>query len=554
MSKKDKLFLIAVNVLLFVLMIYPIFLGGIIGGYDPGFHMARIHALATNLASGHFPNPIGFEYLNGFGYGVGFFYGNFFLYPFAVLDLLGLSAYRAYILCLMTFVLANIISINLVVHKLFHNAWATIISGPLYLGSFYFFQVIYIRAAAGELMAFAIIPWILLGLFKLLQGESKYWLVLGISFSALLVTHILSFLILLVTAAILVLLNFVTLVKNKTIWQSFLKAGILALGLSSFFLFSFIQQYIAQPYVSTAVDQYGNKLIILYSIWMKNHFFDATIFSSMNGPVLFWGLMVSLVYYLIKNHGLYFQNKIIMQSFIIVFLFGSLILSPNLLQVAVHHFKPMILLQSITRVNVVILPLSVFIIANCFGQLMTKLPKYHHQIITGLMAGLILLSIMVPIKQNLHDVEARKGPIADWSISLGEYEPKAFMKYNTDHNFQISPKSLEKSEGFKITENNHHHAVVSISDNQGERVMMLPRIYYRGLQVKTFYNGKKIQNSAISKNGLAAVKLPADFESGQVEIQYSSTVLARLGWLISLCTLVLLMVIVLRKISIPKVE
>lgn len=53
-------------------------------GYDPKFHIARLQTLAHNLQAGHFPNPIGFEYLHTLGYGVGFFYSNFFfiLSPF----------------------------------------------------------------------------------------------------------------------------------------------------------------------------------------------------------------------------------------------------------------------------------------------------------------------------------------------------------------------------------------------------------------------------------------------------------------------------------------
>src|SRR5699024_10111305 len=110
--KREKTILIILDIITLILVSYPIFQGGIIGGYDPGFHMARIQTLASNIASGHFPNPIGFEYLNHFGYGIGFFYGNFFIYPFAWLHLLGVSIYDSYVTYLIVFTILNIISIN----------------------------------------------------------------------------------------------------------------------------------------------------------------------------------------------------------------------------------------------------------------------------------------------------------------------------------------------------------------------------------------------------------------------------------------------------------
>lgn len=242
MNTREKRYLIVADIFILILAIYPIFLGAVVGGYDPGFHMGRIQTLASNISAGHFPNPIGYEYLNKFGYGVGFFYGNLFIYPFALLHLLGLSLYRSYIVYIVSFVILNIFSINFVVHKLFHNSWATIISAPIYLSSYYLYGVMYYRAAAGELVALAIIPWILLSLFKIVKGEYKYWYMLGIGFSLLLATHVLSFLITVSAAIFIFILNLKSVFKDKKIFYSYVKGAFLFLGLSAVFLFSFVEQ------------------------------------------------------------------------------------------------------------------------------------------------------------------------------------------------------------------------------------------------------------------------------------------------------------------------
>lgn len=540
MNNNEKRFLVIIDLFVFALLIYPIFLGGIVGGYDPGFHMARIQTLASSLASGHFPNPIGFEYLDKFGYGIGFFYGNFFIYPFAILKLLGATTFQAYVLYLVTFVFLNIISINYVVHKLFNNNWATILSAPIYLSSYYFVGVIYFRAAAGELIAFAIIPWIFLSVFKIIHEHDNYWIMLGISFSLLLVTHILSFLITLGAVILFFLMNLVLIFKHKSIFMSFLKGALLFLGLSSVFLFSFVEQYLTQKYVSTAVDKTGKYLIFVNSDWLPNHLFDSLQFVSINGTFLVLLLIFSFIYYLVKGKGFHFTDRIIPQSFIVIILYGLLILSPILLHLVTSVFKPLILLQVMTRVNVVILPLLTFVVANALGEIIGKMNKFKFPTTAILIAILAIITINFPIKNNLNIVAQKKAPIPQLSVSMGEYEPNDFMNYNNENNFKLNTHFLEKHENYSVMKNDHHQVTVDIDGDQGGKTLMLPRIYYKGYQIKLHSHGKAIVKPAVSKNGLVAVNLPNDFKSGKVRVTYRLTKIARIGWVISLLSLTFL--------------
>lgn len=97
----------------FVLAVMPIWLNGIRGGYDPNFHMGRILAVADGIRAGHFPNPIGYRYLDGLGYGVGFFYGNFWLYPFAFFVAHGAAVAQVYTVLLCVLVIGAMVTIGL---------------------------------------------------------------------------------------------------------------------------------------------------------------------------------------------------------------------------------------------------------------------------------------------------------------------------------------------------------------------------------------------------------------------------------------------------------
>lgn len=552
MKNKEKVFLAISDILIFVILTYPILKGGVVGGYDPGFHMARISTLASNISHGHFPNPIGFEYLDKLGYGVGFFYGNFLLYPFAIVNALGLSSYHSYLLFLFVFAALNIFSINFVVNKLFNNAWATIVSAPIYLSSYYFYGVIYMRAAAGELIAFALIPWILLSTFKLVKGHTNYWPMLSISLGLLFVSHILSFLITLGTVLIIFIMNIIPVFKNKKIFISFVKSGLLFLGLTSVFLFSFIQQYTAQKYIDTSKTADGQYGIIVNAMLKKNPIFDTQQFLPVNGTFLVILLLASLIFYLIKAKGFHFSDNLIPQAFIIIVLYSSLLLSTDLLKLAVKIFKPLVLLQVISRVDVIILPLLTFVVANALGQIITHTGKLKIPVTAVFLIVIAVITISFPIKSNLAFVANRKGPITPLSVSMGEYEPEDFMKYMTANNFQVTTKSIAKSEGFKVVHNDHNVVTVKIDNNTKNRTIMLPRLYYKGYQVSLNSNGKEVIVPTEVKNGLVAATLPKSFHSGRISVEYKMTTVAKIGWAISIMTLLLSGYLIFKKRFIQK--
>lgn len=549
MNKREKTILIILDIITLILVSYPIFQGGIIGGYDPGFHMARIQTLASNIASGHFPNPIGFEYLNHFGYGIGFFYGNFFIYPFAWLHLLGVSIYDSYVTYLIVFTILNIISINCVMQKLFHNSWATILSAPIYLSSYYVIGIIYFRAAAGELIALAIIPWIILSLQEVLQRKYQYWPLLAITATLLLVTHILSFLIIVTTALLMCLFNLKTILKNKQLLRSLLKSAALFLGLGSLFIFSFVQQYLAQPYTDTAKIADGRYSILVIANLM-HHNFDTKQFIAINGTFLTLLLLLAAVYYLIRTiKKPYLNNPFIWQSFLIIAIYGAFILSPNLLSAAVYTFKPLAVLQVITRVNIVILPLLTLLVANALGKIITNFPKAQLPFVSLFTLVVIVITISFPIKTNLKTTASNKTPIAPYSTSMSEYEPKKFNEYNSANNLRVNSAFLEQKEHYEVIQNNHHLLKINLKNNSGKRLIMLPRTFYQGYQIETTYNGKITLQKARTEHGLVATELPADLKNGTIIVRYKTTTLAKLGWLITLFSLVILIRILFKNKS-----
>ena len=91
----------AVCYLVIILMAsIPLFNNYLIRGHDIYFHLMRIEGLAQGLGAGEFPVRIQPAWYDGYGYAVSVFYSDLFLYPAALLRLLGISlqdAYKVYV-------------------------------------------------------------------------------------------------------------------------------------------------------------------------------------------------------------------------------------------------------------------------------------------------------------------------------------------------------------------------------------------------------------------------------------------------------------------------
>lgn len=548
MSQKHRYYLIISNLCIFIIITYSLFTWGVQGGYDPVFHIDRIHTLATNLSHGHFPNPIGFEYLNHFGYGLGFFYGNFCLYPFALLNILGISSYHCYLLFILCCVLAAIVAIDFLVHKLFKKDWATIVAAPLYLSSYYYIGTIYFRGAAGELLAFAITPWIFLGLLEMIKGRHHYWPLLAVSFALLLVTHILSFFILAATALILIVLNLSQLWRQRGLFLSFCKSAALFLGLSMVFILPFIEQYFAQTYLDTSKNPGENTYLVIADIANSNPFFSPSRVIHLNGGFIFTLFLLSIIWNIYQYQQQKNFNHNLKQAYSLIFILGLFIISPLALRILVKLFPPIVFLQIINRLNVAILPLTVLVIAKFCADFISTLSIKKSPLLILFLAAISIITIMIPLRQNKQTMAPRRVSTPNYftySISRGEYEPQALYNYIAKHNFHIVPNSIARKGHYHILINNHQKLQLQFNKDVNSALIMCPRTYYLGYQA--FQNHEKIPIT--SKNGLVTLRIRHISKLETVNITYRLTKLAKLGWIIFIITLISMFSIFIKKVG-----
>lgn len=548
---KENIFSEIVFILTLIAILLLIGMRAIPGGYDPNFHMARIHTLANNIAAGHFPNPIGFNYLGGLGYGVGFFYGNFWLYPFAILVALGLPVYAVYRLLVVVLAIGAMIAINWSTYQLTNRKEIAAIIMPFYVLNNYYISMVFGRAAIGEAIAYIFIPLIIIETLNIITGKPVSYVKYGLLMAGLLVSHLLSFMMVLGLITLFLLLNIVTLFRHLKRLLIVIKGGVIGAGISAVFLLPLIQQYLFQPFRNTAVDDQGNLMLPSSSLNLVTAINPKSINLLQQGyvgPLIIILVIIAIIFWLIKIK----QSTIEVRTILISTLFLSLILYSKVIVLFLSdHVKSINVMQEMWRLNLLLIPLYLFLIATWIANLKLTTSK-----ILGIISiCLLLISFAFTSKITLGFVRGRYQLLqinyqTNYGISRGEYLPKAFVKSYPDWRDMTPKKVVEKEPGVKIKTNNYHELILSVPGKI--KSVVIPKLYYVGYQYQVKTKNKLTSFKLVKENaeGLGIVKLTPTRESKEVIVKYKQTTWAILGWIISgltLCFLVIRLAIKKRK-------
>lgn len=223
----------------------PLFNNYLIRGHDIYFHLMRIEGLAQGLRAGEFPVRIQPAWYDGYGYAVSVFYSDLFLYPAALLRLLGISlqdAYKVYVvLCNVATTLISGYSFG----KIFRKREIGVFGSCLYTLAPYRLVNLYTRGALGEYTGMIFWPLLIYSCVLLLNEDrnkvqiQKGAVLMGISMAGILQSHMLT-----AEIACMVLLLLVIVHCRRTFHKEVMLAGCgavaAALGLSAWFLIPFL--------------------------------------------------------------------------------------------------------------------------------------------------------------------------------------------------------------------------------------------------------------------------------------------------------------------------
>ena len=216
-------------------------------GHDSGFWMYRISDLAAEMDKQgltNFPYRIYSESYDSYGYGVPLFYSDLILYIPAYFVTLGMPVTYAYklliaFLCIMRYFIA-------------YSCYHKLLSKETGISHFFAFLVtfftysmesFFIRASLGEIFASSFLPLIAICIYLIFTKNASAtvyrWLAVGAFF--IICSHVITVFITVIAVIIYIIVNIAKLTKERI--TGLIGAGLLAIGLSAFWLLPFVEQY-----------------------------------------------------------------------------------------------------------------------------------------------------------------------------------------------------------------------------------------------------------------------------------------------------------------------
>lgn len=507
--KKETIIDILICVLMTCICLFSFFDSKIIVNIsqDITFHINRFVGLANAFEEGQILPKIYPYANNGFGYATPLFYCDLFLYPFAILYHFGLSVVWCYKLCVLFYTTLGNIFIYLIFKKETNNRKLSLLASFLYLTCSYHLLNIFIRGALGEILAMTFVPLVLYALYRILVKHEDCFIFLGISFSLLVQSHLISsllygifFFCMIVVFLIMNRKDF-SLIKKTII--TIIKGTTLALLLCAWYLLPMFEQMYSQTFWLSVNSQYNN---INTTIQPVSDLIRSSSYKFIPGIGIVL-VLFNILYLLVKKNK-YITIIIIYILFMYLIIFG--LIPGTILNVAQFYF----------RFYIVIFPLSIIVMLYVLSEL-----KYKNILIVFSILILFTNAVVTNIKMmndgeyylNNNATINEVNSITSYKYNLdynhdelggAEYLPYTeYMDYNND---LLAIKYIDKNKQMidYIYEYDRHFSNIEfICDNEDELELLLPLSYYKGYKAYEMIDGvyKNIDISINEKYKLIVV-------------------------------------------------
>ena len=507
--KKETIIDILICVLMTCICLFSFFDSKIIVNIsqDITFHLNRFVGLANAFEEGQILPKIYPYANNGFGYATPLFYCDLFLYPFAILYHFGLSVVWCYKLCVLFYTTLGNIFIYLIFKKETNNRKLSLLASFLYLTCSYHLLNIFIRGALGEILAMTFVPLVLYALYRILVKHEDCFIFLGISFSLLVQSHLISsllygifFFCMIVVFLIMNRKDF-SLIKKTII--TIIKGTIIALLLCVWYLLPMFEQMHSQTFWLSVISQYNN---INTTIQPVSDLIRSSSYKFIPGVGIV--LVLFNILYLMVKKNRYITIIIIYILFMYLIIFG--LIPGTILNVAQFYF----------RFYIVIFPLSIIVMLYVLSKL-----KYQNVLIVFSILILFTNAVVTNIKMmndgeyylNNNATINEVNSITSYKYNLdynhdelggAEYLPYTeYMDYNND---LLAIKYIDKNKqmiDYIYEYDRHFSSIEFICDNEDELELLLPLSYYKGYKAYEMIDGvyKNIDISINEKYKLIVV-------------------------------------------------
>lgn len=508
-----------------LLYLFPAFKNmEIFGFYDTAFHINRALSLESIFSS-----PINFETFRSYGMQVNNFYPWLTLYPlFLLIKFTNLAI--GYNLFLYIVTLITLFICHYVMYEITKKHVTSSFFAIIYTTSSFRSVEIFLRGAMGELLAMSILPLILLGFIKLYDSKKESWVMLAISMTLLIYTHVLSVAMTMVMIIIALIIQFYRKKKIEIfLIIKLIKAAIVTLLLSLAFIGPMIEQTLYQDLNRPYVD-----ILQKRAIYLGKEF----LIGSIDSELLSFGIGLTLLICLII---LTFNFKKLGILSKITYIMGiiSILLCTKIF--------PWFALQN-TPLNIIQAPWRFMIFSTLFISFSVSLfisPQLEKFSYTRIRNFILLLILAISILNYSSVVNMVKEMNFQGTYSNEQME----NKLEEFENFDYVPIGYKKDQlllkNHQVTEDgqviyssfspNKDEITFTFKSSKGKTIV-LPVFRYKGLTVTV--NSK---NATVLKQGGPFVTVKSESGINKVTIRYSYTFFSKISLFISIITLIVLL-------------
>ncbi|HAQ0537110.1 TPA: hypothetical protein IWP43_002294 [Enterococcus faecium] len=508
-----------------LLYLFPAFKNmEIFGFYDTAFHINRALSLESIFSS-----PINFETVRSYGMQVNNFYPWLTLYPlFLLIKFTNLAI--GYNLFLYIVTLITLFICHYVMYEITKKHVTSSFFAIIYTTSSFRSVEIFLRGAMGELLAMSILPLILLGFIKLYDSKKESWVMLAISMTLLIYTHVLSVAMTMVMIIIALIIQFYRKKKIEIfLIIKLIKAAIVTLLLSLAFIGPMIEQTLYQDLNRPYVD-----ILQKRAIYLGKEF----LIGSIDSELLSFGIGLTLLICLII---LTFNFKKLGILSKITYIMGiiSILLCTKIF--------PWFALQN-TPLNIIQAPWRFMIFSTLFISFSVSLfisPQLEKFSYTRRRNFILLLILAISILNYSSVVNMVKEMNFQGTYSNEQME----NKLEEFENFDYVPIGYKKDQlllkNHQVTEDgqviyssfspNKDEITFTFKSSKGKTIV-LPVFRYKGLTVTV--NSK---NATVLKQGGPFVTVKSESGINKVTIRYSYTFFSKISLFISIITLIVLL-------------
>lgn len=526
---------------------------GIPRGHDLTFHLSRIEAIKEGLILGDFPIRIYPLYLNDYGYANGIFYPDLFLYIPAIFCILGLNVIVSYKLFILICTICTAISMYWCVKEIFKSKNAAIISMFLYTLSSYRIADVYIRAALGEVLAFIFLPIVILGVYKIVYSDYRKWYILTIGFTGLLLSHIISSELAFIYIAIIIVVNIKRLVKEKKRIIYLAIATAATILLSAFFLFPMLEQMISGKFIfntQISSNEVWNTTLPILKIIFEIPY-PVLFMSGISGiGIVFFIILFLRVKVKIKDNDKFINLCIIMGILSLV--------------CVTKAFPWKFILKYIEALSVIQFSWRLYLFATLFlsivaGKivLLYNSTKKYNKVIISLILVLSIFSCSINMFSQyiFYGYSKYKGfyelDLSKYSIGLGEYLPEGVNKKTIETRGEIIESNSKDIEYTFFREGTTLN--IKFNNNIYDGCYLeVPLLYYLGYEAEYIKDSNKtVLPITRGKNGVVKIDL-LNYQEGNIIIKYKGTKVQNISGFISIISLILFILIVIRDYKISR--